>query len=518
MVKNKLFFLHIHKKFFITVIALLEAALFITAGTFSWIEGSKNGNAGSDNCVVSAGSGLVFTGDNISNGKLNLSFDGKMEDCSSTDGRNFFFPTTGSLHASQTSDMVFRKGTDADKNTKYVSADFQISTLETMGDGTTPIYIDNTSSVTCTGNSLKPFRISLNFNDGTPPVVLCPGINKTGYYQTTNAVSSIDSDGKAALVPVQSDSMASYWYSSSNPVVRIKNGESKNVTLTIWLEGTDPACTSGNIALQDLNVDIKLTTAANYTKEVTFVDYSPNQWVKDKPASGSDVFMFAIDKNTFTGTNYTEGVAYLMTRQSDNITYKTSLPETVTDVVFARYDPDDENLGYNIWASDSGNSMSSSDINTYYAVGLGKDVDGANYGYWVNSSCTGVLDIYFTDVGNVMSVHSQTNTINPNLYQFGSQYGVRNAQSGENELKPWAGFYMSFAGTNEMGENVYHMIVPSDTKGIVFNGNGAQTIDISLSGYHTSTGITKIGFYLNGTSNGKYLVQSWVPDDTWPKV
>lgn len=513
MVKEKLMLKHINKKFLITVIALLEAALLIAAGTFSWIEGSKNGSADGDNCIVSAGSGLVFTGDNISNGKLNLSFNGKMEDCSSTDGRNFFFPTAGSLHAAQTSDMVFRKGTDADKNTKYVSVDFQISTLETSGVGSTPIYIDNTSSVTCTGNSLKPFRISLNFNDGTPPVVLCPGVNKTGYYQTTNAVSSIDDNGKAALVPVQSNSMASYWYSSANPVVRIQNGESKNVTMTIWLEGTDSACTNSNVALKDLNVDIKLTTAANYTKEVTFVDYSPNQWVKDKPESGNDVFMFAIDKSTFTGTNYSDGVAYLMTRQSDNITYKTSLPETVTDVVFARYDPDDETLGYNVWASASGDSMTSSSIHTYYAVGLGKSVDGTNYGYWVNSNCTGVLDIYFTDIGNVM----RANTMNPNMYQFGSQYGKKNA-GGKNELKPWAGFYMSSAGTNSNGENVYHMIVPADTEGIVFNGNGNQTVDILLNDYKNKTGITKIGFYLDGKSEEKYSVKSWIPDDTWPRV
>lgn len=484
-------FLQENKKIAISVIALLEAILIFSAATFSWIEGSKNGSVKDENSTVSAGTGLLFT-DLNGNTINNLILDKvELEDCSSIDGRNFFFPTTETEVSANTQNMVFRAGTDNDKNAKYISKDFNIQAFTTAD-----IYIDDTSTVTCdNAEILKALRISLNFNDGTNPVILCPG-SVIGYPREYNPVKSINDNGTATYNgTTKAYSFANYSYNSGS-ITKISANETKRVTVSVWLEGSDDNCSSANVPKDSFSINLILTTASNYTKQITFVDYSPNKWVQNKPDGATkDIVMFAIDKTT--------DIRYQLTRQSDNRTYTTVVPDTVTDVKFARYDPNNPNLGYNYWAESE--SMSNSDINTYYAIGQGKEVDGGiNYGYWVNSSCTGVLDVYFTDNNSNPMTYQTTN---PNIYQFGSQYGTFNDNTKENELKPWVGFNMCYYSTNDYGQKVYHMIIPADTKAIIFNGNDKKTADITLSGYSGNTGITKIGYYLNDN----LTVETWNP-------
>lgn len=500
-------FLKVFKKkiIFITLVALLEAVFIIIAGTFSWIEGSKKGSANSDNCTVSAGSGLVFTGSDVSSGKISLSLTNSLEDCSSTDGRNFFFNTTGSLNKSTadvdsfTASSVFRQANESDKNSTYVSVDFNVTSIAESGEGYTPIYLDNSSYLRCTGTSLKPFRVSVNLNDGTSPVVLCPGVSKASYTRTSNAIASINDSGKASTLSVTSNAISKYWYNNKTPIAKIKNGESKRITLTIWLEGTDADCTESKVSAKDLDVNMVFTTAQNYSSSIKFVDYSPSQWVKNPSTGGKPVYMYAVDKNTIVNGDYKTGVSYLLERQSDNITYLADIPSTVKDVLFVRYDPDDEYLGYNIWNQ---GTMTSSDTNTFYSVGQGKEVDKDNFGYWVNSTCSGVVDLYFTDVNDAYKYGS----INPNVLFNSTLYGA--AGKGDSY-----GYNMCYAGTNSYNQSVYHMIVPADAT-ISFNGHGhtSQSINLKNSGVSQSA-FTKSGYYCKDT--GYVNLGWWDPNLTW---
>lgn len=53
--------------------------------------GLKSGEVNDNTSTISAGSGLVFIGENINSGVITLDNSIKLEDCSSADGRNFFF-------------------------------------------------------------------------------------------------------------------------------------------------------------------------------------------------------------------------------------------------------------------------------------------------------------------------------------------------------------------------------------------------------------------------------------------
>ncbi|MGN0453424.1 MAG: starch-binding protein [Ruminococcus sp.] len=474
------------KKLMIAVVALLEAALICCAATFAWIEGTKSGSVNTNTTTVSAGTGLLFT-DKDGNKLNSITIkETTLYDCSSSDGRNFFFPTTEMT----SSNLIFRKGNDADKNTKYISEDFNITSFAGAS-----IYIDESSSVTCSNkNILKALRISLNFNDGTKPIVLCPGVKWTGYTQTNSAVTAITNAGKSsATVLVEALPFAEYTYSADAPLTTIAADETKRVTFSMWLEGTDANCTTANLPTDSFSINLILTTAASHTNNVTFVDYSPNQWVDNPSANGKDTYMFAIDKSSITGDDYSSGTAYQMKKASDNITYTTSIPDTVTDVIFARYDPDDENIGYNIWGAEAGVSMTASESHTYYGIGRGKDVDSVNYGYWVQNDCKGVIDLYITEA-------SANKIYFTNKQNWSAVYAHFYTKSGVG-LDTWPGYQLTWIEDNSYGKQ-YELTLPEavlndpDNVYVIFNngGKGAQSQDGVPVG-------NRLNFYHNGTNN-----------------
>lgn len=97
--------------------------------------------------------------------------------------------------------------------------------------------------------------------------------------------------------------------------------------------------------------------------------------------------------------------------------------------------------------------------------------------------------ILFTDVQNWGNV---------NMYYWG----------GDNSVD-WPGVAMENAGTNDLGQTQYRAVLPNDITGIIFNGDGKQTVDITtFDGYE--------GFYTTGTvTDGKYEVAHWGSAPWW---
>ncbi|MGN1111962.1 MAG: starch-binding protein, partial [Acutalibacteraceae bacterium] len=437
--------------------------------------------------TVTAGDGIIFTdlsGSVISSLPL---YAENLTECSSLDGRNFFFPTSDSVNNSTESKMRYRAGTDADKNNKYISVDFNIITSSMA-----KLYIDDTSSISCKNDSVrKALRVSLNFNDGTAPVLLC-GLD--GYKRdNTNfqPVTSITDDGVASTGVITAGSITDYTVNGTGVLKNLKAGESKRVTLNIWLEGTDEACKSDTITDDEFLINIILTTGSNYNKIVTFVDYSPNRWVSDQVDANSSIKMFAIDKNTDISGNYISAKRYPMTK-IDDITYTAKLPDTVTNVIFGRFDPYDFSKGYNYWAT----TQTMGDSDTYYAIGKGKSVDGddskyeSNYGYWVDK--TDLSDGSLPDVVKVCLTESPlsqqikfTDTKlwgSVNAYFYNSSGDVGTAYPGDS---------MTYGGTNDLNQTYYTIQIPAEATHVVFskgNDNTTKTTDIRLG--------TTEGYYL----------------------
>lgn len=490
-----------NKKPFIAALALLEVIVLLCTASFAWIEGSKSGEVNDNTSTISAGSGLVFIGENINSGVITLDNSIKLEDCSSADGRNFFFPTVGNIGKTSTADMVFRKGTDSDVNNGYISVDFAAYAANGSENN---IYISNTSSVTSdNGGNLDAMRIAVNFNDGSQPVLLCPGREKPGYTQDVSAVTSINENGDAETSLSRAQSFSTYWYGAS-PLTSIKGGESKKITVTIWLEGTDENCTSENCSLKNYNIDLTLTTAADYTRKVTFVDYSPSQWVDNVSANG-ETFMFAYDKAGVPSSgDKTQSTFYLMeeTITEPYSTYTVYVPDYVTDVGFARLDSADENMSYNYWADTAADNMSSSDINTYYAIGQGQEVDdGKNCGYWVRGDSAEVVEVYLLDSGGMT-----VGAYNPNIRIISSDYNLS---------QPSWGFSMRLIGYNRsnFSQKIYHMIVPKSAT-IKFEGNGRTSQNRVLANdslrFVGDGSVKKIGYSLNSTGTDVEL-SIWDP-------
>ncbi len=493
MSKNKILeFLNINKKLVIAFLALLEACLLICAATFSWIEGSNHAKVETDASAVTAGAGLSFT-DLDGNGISTVILPGvNLQDCSSVDGRNMFFPTTTTF-SNTTSSMTFREGVDADVNTKYIMKEFYMSAY-----AGSKVYIDNSSSVTgMTTDQLKALRISINFNDGSTPILLCPGVQWTGYTESDNAVASIAEDGVASTSRTTAYPLAYYSYNNNKPVAELASGATKRVTVSVWLEGTDPNAIQSNYNTSALNISLKLTTARDYTKNVKFVDYSPNRWVDDKASDGvSDCYMFAIDMGDAKGsTNYSSGVAYMLKKQSDGITYTAMIPETVGDVIFARYDPTNSSNSYNVWGNYKTVSMSDSATNTYYAIGQGHLMDKANYGYWVKSGHEGVVDLYYTDACEAeIQLYVGSMWAHPFAYFFNDGGSVGPAFPG-------------VAMTKKSGTNNWCAKIPSGATKVIFSNCTADGKTV-----YSQTGninISTVGYTLVNNGNNNWSVTTW---------
>lgn len=506
---NKLMsFLKVNKRFFIAVIALLELAAIFCTLTFSWVEGVRTGSVDDSLSTVSAGDGIIFTdlnGAMISSLTLDTA---NLSECSSLDGRNFFFPTSESKvtavtnaegqTTSYTNTMVYRAGTDADKNTKYISKDFNIISYSQA-----KIYIDSTSTVTCTNSSIKnALRISLNFNDGKSPILLCGA--PVGYNREAKSapVTAISATGDPKTGTVVAYTFAEYSVNSGKEVASFDAGEAKRVTVSVWLEGTDEDCTSEKITNADISIKLVLTTASNYTKDVTFVDYTPNKWISDVPdAASSNIKMFAIDKSTFNGSDYTSGTRYSMNKAADGITYTTKLPETVEDVIFARFDPENPDLGYNYWATTQ--EMGTS--NKYYAIGQGASIDtnpkndAGNYGYWVDEEVPEVIKVELTEapLKNEIKFTNNKSWSSVNAYFFNDD-GYKDAE--------WPGKLMTWYEKNGYNQDVYKITIPAGATSVIFNNNGSdQTVNIDLTASDTE------GYYLNEDkdSSNKYYVTAY---------
>lgn len=512
----------------LAVLLLVIMAVFGT--TFAWIEGGKNASTAGENCTVEAGAGLQFIGvnaDDISNGVLTLPTNISLQDCTSVDGRNFYIPTTGSIQAAtpgvvaDTANLKFRSAVDADvngKSAKIVTKDFIIKSLEGTSSGSsTPIYIGSASQFTCNDSCKSALRLSINFNDGTAPVVLCPALSYANQQRDYKPVSGINNTGAAVPTPttLKAESIAKYYYGAT-PLFTLPPGESRRVTVTLWLEGTDEACVeseTNKILGQDISMKLYLTTEDSYMRTITFVDYTPSSWVKNAP-EGKVATMYVVESNS--------GASYAMTR-TDDITYTASIPRGFTNIYFQRTTESALNTGdtntFNYWSKDDSDSLDSSA--TYYAIGRGpgtddkNPIDDKNYGYWVDSVCQGVIDIYYQDTNYTLASEASSE---PYIHLFSDQTAL---------FKPWDGDIPNQGLRMErVGEtNVYHFIAPANAS-FLFNGGKIkadksierlQTVDITsaVSDFSidvTQPGVTNVGYILGGTNTeGKYTVTKYNP-------
>ena len=164
----------------IPVIAIIEVLVLIAASTYAWYYLAANKTVETDVITVAPDSGLDIDFKNANtNDSINIweyiNDDFKFEPATSLDGRNIYFPTSGTFDSVNTSEMKFRDATVNDINSKYINIDFELT--NTNSDTEMEVYLNNSSyfyvekynetTNTYESNQSRALRLAFYPNDGS---------------------------------------------------------------------------------------------------------------------------------------------------------------------------------------------------------------------------------------------------------------------------------------------------------------------------------------------------------------
>lgn len=354
-------------------ISLFLVVMVLVGTTVSWFTIKDNANINSNIMNFNSGTGLrVNDGEDITNHIKVDNF--KIDEASSVDGRNLFFPNKNvDSDNNLTYSLQYRDATVGDKNQRFLYKDFTVSADSketnvyvksykiTVGDevfnGSTQILFDNSKPPKPTDivtHDICPIRIAFITDSQDKPTVFDPTALVDRYAKTYPAISSTSLDTGSVINTENSTSISfsDYYYAVGKPIFTLEGTKPQKVTMVAWLEGTGDNC--DKYADKDLSIDIELESNFKDMELITFVDDT----VGDKDASvkhwinqNNDCIVTMTYKDiTTTGSPYRTVI--MQENGNDdkgNPTWVAPIPEeVVTDITFNRYSLNDEMI-YNAW-------------------------------------------------------------------------------------------------------------------------------------------------------------------------
>lgn len=437
------------KKISTSYISIFLILLLLLSTTLAWFTINDTAYVDSDTFTMESVSGLrVNDGEDLKNEiKIENMI---LSEASSVDGRNMFFPTTGTF-TSNTSEMTFREGNAGDKNVNYCYKDFVLKgdssvtyvyiksysvTVDRVENGETVHEVfDGSTKITYNSNGVPidhemhaecPVRMSFIDDSANEPIVLDPSALINSYVNKYNAIDSIDENGKAITKESNAESFSDYYFGTGKPIFTLVGRKPLNVAMVVWLEGTSDAC--DQYVGQNISVDIELESNWSEMEYVYFVDDTmpdsgkesdPHKWInKDK-----DCFVVM----TYTDINAENARKSVVMKQSYNNQYEWYAPipkNIITDISFYRYNLNKEEI-YNAWHTFEGvdNQLSST------ASGWATDILGANK-----------LQEYRTNNGTASGTIEHTYTA-----RRGNGYGSTNVT--KERLSPCIGYWGTLGST-----------------------------------------------------------------------
>ena len=202
--------------FLIPAIAVLEAIVLVVVASFAWYYYSSEKTLSSAIVTVNADSGLEIDFKDADNKNFidlwdQIDGDFMFEPATSVDGRNIYFPTSGTFgEYESTNKMVFREGTANDVNSKYLSVDFRLT--NTSG-GDMDVYMSDKSRFTLLGDDNtkqngKALRLAFYNNDGNT--------GKVDSTFTQRHASILDNSSESSSSTTSSDSYTVYFNKNYN--------------------------------------------------------------------------------------------------------------------------------------------------------------------------------------------------------------------------------------------------------------------------------------------------------------
>ena len=261
------------KQLLLSVVSLILALLILVSATYCWYALAK-GVGRADNYNLTAGNGLRVN--DLGDTTQKFKDDSVLLPASSVDGRNLFFPTDGTDFSTETSKMTFRSANAGDRNYDYVQLDFNLTAEANY----TSIYLDKSTSLkievpndasaeykAAAEKAEKALRMAIYYEGMNEPAVFTSQMNPN----SVDAVKDIDrttgrflESSKQVAVPFKD-----YSY-GKNQLAMLNQGETRPFSLIIWLEGTDANCTSANVMLKQLVLNLKFTTSWDNTVDILF--------------------------------------------------------------------------------------------------------------------------------------------------------------------------------------------------------------------------------------------------------
>lgn len=365
---------HSLKKAAYSYISLFLVVMVLVGTTVSWFTIKDNANINSNIMNFNSGTGLrVNDGEDITNHIKVDNF--KIDEASSVDGRNLFFPNKNVDGGNNlTYSLQYRDATVGDKNQRFLYKDFTVSADSketnvyvksykiTVGDevfnGSTQIlFEDKNNPLKPTGivtHDICPIRIAFITDSQDKPTVFDPTALVDRYAKTYPAISSTSLDTGSVINTENSTSISfsDYYYAVGKPIFTLEGTTPKKVTMVAWLEGTGDNC--DKYAGKDLSIDIELESNFKDMEWITFVDdtvgdndASVKHWIN----KDNDCIVTMTYKDiTTTGSPYRTVIMQENDKDAKgNPTWVAPIPEkVVTDITFNRYSLNDEMI-YNAW-------------------------------------------------------------------------------------------------------------------------------------------------------------------------
>lgn len=360
------------KKLAISYVSLFLVFTLVLVTTVAWFTVKDTASINSQAFSLESSAALrVNDGqEDLSNHLVVKGF--KLEEASSVDGRNMFFPSEGNFKDS-TSAMKFREGTAGDRNKTYVYKEFKLNADSDMTnvyvkgynikivsadgktvlgkfDGSTEIkYNDKGVPVDQKVYDPCPLRLAFITDSSKTPTVIDPSALIDEHAKNYNAVSSTNMNGSPATKLSSCKTFSDFYFYSGESLFTLLGQKPLDVTLVAWFEGAyEDRSVYDKYAGASVTIDVELESNYNDMEAITFIDKTrgddgnENPWIKT-----NDCIVTMQYKDT-DATQKTVVMKDLGSVDGYN-TWTAALPkDVITDISFFRFSTTN-NIIYNSW-------------------------------------------------------------------------------------------------------------------------------------------------------------------------
>lgn len=360
------------KKLAISYVSLFLVFTLVLVTTVAWFTVKDRASINSQAFSLESSAALrVNDGqEDLSNHLVVKGF--KLEEASSVDGRNMFFPSEGNFKDS-TSAMKFREGTAGDRNKTYVYKDFKLNADSDM----TNVYIKgyNITIVSADGKTVLgkfdgsteiirndkgvpvdqkvydpcPLRLAFITDSSKTPTVIDPSALIDEHAKNYNAVSSTNMVGSPATKLSSCKTFSDFYFYSGESLFTLLGQKPLDVTLVAWFEGAyEDQSVYDKYAGASVTIDVELESNYNDMEAITFIDKTRGDKGENTPWIKTDDCIVTMQYKDTDTTQKTVVMKYLGQVDGYN-TWTAALPKDVTtDISFFRFSTTN-NIIYNSW-------------------------------------------------------------------------------------------------------------------------------------------------------------------------